>query len=44
MFLLVNWDVKQGADYVHIRLKVAGKQIFGLCDFCLKSFCSRLQC
>ena len=21
MFLLVNWDVKQGADYVHIRLK-----------------------
>ena len=44
MFLLVNWDVKQGADYVHIRLKVAGKQIFGLCDFCLKSFCSHLQC
>ena len=34
MFLLVNWDVKQGADYVHIRLKkVAGRAIFGFCDF-----------
>ena len=32
MFLLVNWDVKQGADYVHIRLKkVAGTAIFWNC-------------
>ena len=28
MTLLVNWDVKQGADYVHIRLKVAGRANF----------------
>ena len=31
MFLLVNWDVKQGADYVHIRLKVAGRANFWNC-------------
>ena len=41
MFLLVNWDVKQGADYVHIRLKkVAGRANFwNFVNFCLKSFC-----
>ena len=32
MFLLVNWDVKQGADYVHIRLKkVTGRANFWNC-------------
>ena len=32
MFLLVNWDVQQGADYVHIRLKkLAGSANFWNC-------------